>query len=127
MTDASLNQIYKLLGELTGDVRAINGKVDDLKTDMSESEATSAHYRQGVRDELGKIVLRTTHLESDMSTVKSNVDRMRGVTDDVEKMRERALGAGTLGRWLIRIGIGVVTFAGWAAAAYTWMFHRPPP
>lgn len=127
MTDASLNQIYKLLGELTGDVRAINGKVDDLKTDMSESEATSALYRQGVRDELGKIVLRTTHLESDMSTVKSNVDRMRGVTDDVEKMRERALGAGTLGRWLIRIGIGVVTFAGWAAAAYTWMFHRPPP
>lgn len=127
MSDASLNDIYKLVGELTGTVRAMNGKVDDLKRDASEAEATSAAYRQGVRDELGKIVMRTTHLESDLASVKKKVDAQGEVTADVLALRERAIGAGTVGGWLVKLGIGVVAFAGWVLGIYTYLTGKPPP
>ena len=39
----------------------------------------------------------------------------------------QAKGAGTLGRWLIRVGIGIVTLAGWVIGVYTWVTGRPPP
>ncbi|WP_353641303.1 DUF1515 family protein [Mesorhizobium sp. WSM2239] len=124
---ASLNEIYKMLGELTGTVRAINEKVDDLKNDMGESEVASATSRANVHRRLDEVVLRTTHLETDMLTVKNKVEGVEAVTEDVISLRQQALGAGTLGHWLIRIGIGVVTLAGWAIGIYTWMTGRPPP
>jgi len=127
MTDASLNDIYHLVGELKGTVKGLHGKVDDLKKDMSDSEATSADYRAGVRDELGKLVMRTTHLEADVGAVKAKVDAHEKVTIEVTTLRSKAEGAGTLGRWLIRVGIGVVTAAGWIIGVYTWLTGRPPP
>ncbi len=60
-------------------------------------------------------------------TVKAKVERVEGVSDDVVAMRQQAQGAGTLGRWLIKIGIAVVTIAGWAVGAYTYLTGRPPP
>jgi len=127
MTDTSLTDIYQQVGELIGSMKGLNSKVDDLKTVAAESEAKSADYRQGVRDELGKLVLRTTHLEVDMNSVKDSIIKMRGVTDGVEKMRERALGAGTAGAIVIRIGVGVVAAVGWVAWLYTYLTGRPPP
>ena len=127
MSDASLNDIYKLVGELTGTIGAMNGTVDEMKRSMTASEATSADYRQGVRDELGKIVLRTTRLESDLASVKQKVDAQGAVTSDVMALRERAIGAGTVGRWLLKIGIGIVGFVGWALGLYTYLTGRPPP
>lgn len=127
MSEASLNDIYKQVGELIGTVKGLGGKVDDLKHELAEAEATSAAYRQGVRDELAKLVVRATHLESDMSTVKERVEAHEKVTVEVKTLRSKAEGAGTLGRWLIRVGIGVVTVAGWIIGAYTWLTGRPPP
>ncbi|EHK56886.1 DUF1515 family protein [Allomesorhizobium alhagi] len=124
---ASLNEIYKMLGELTGTVKAINEKVDDLKSDMGESEAASATSRANVHRRLDEVVLRTTHLETDMLTVKNKVEGVEAVTVDVISLRQQALGAGTLGHWLIKIGIAVVGFAGWAIGIYTWITGRPPP
>jgi len=127
MTDASLNDIYRQIGELIGSMKGLVGNVADLKIAAAASEESAAEYRQGVRDELGKIVLRTTHLETDMSTVKESIEKMRGVTDDVVKMRERALGAGTAGNIVIKIGVGVVGMVGWVAWLYTYLTGRPPP
>lgn len=62
-----------------------------------------------------------------MSSVKNRVEAHEKVTVEVTTLRTKAEGAGTLGRWLIRIGIGVVTAAGWLIGAYTWMTGRPPP
>lgn len=76
---------------------------------------------------LDDLVMRTTHLESDMSSTKHKLDRMEKVTVQVTTLRTKAQGAGTLGRWLIRLGIGIVTLAGWLIGAYTWMTGRPPP
>jgi hypothetical protein len=71
--------------------------------------------------------MRTTHLEADMSSVKVKTEAIQSVTDDVVTLRRQAQGAGTLGRWLIRIGIGVVTAAGWLIGAFTYLTRRPPP
>ena len=130
----SKSKIYELLIEfsgkiegLTGALKALDDKVDDIREDISTSESTSSVYRQGVREELAKIVIRQTHLEADVSSLKNKVDAHEKVTVEVTTLRTKAEGAGTLGRLLLRVGIGIVTVAGWLIGAYTWLTGRPPP
>lgn len=124
---ASLNEIYGRLGELTGGVKAINEKVDSLGERLTASERVSAESRANMHRRLDDLVLRTTHLESDMSATKGTIDKMEQVTVEVTTLRTKAEGAGTLGRWLIRLGIGIVTLAGWMVGVYTYITGRPPP
>lgn len=56
-----------------------------------------------------------------MPSVKNRVEAHEKVTVEVTTL------PGTPGRWLVRIGIGVVTAAGWLIGAYTLMIGRPPP
>lgn len=127
MALASLNEIYKLVGELTGAVKAIEGGIREIKQDLAASEETSSNSRAGIHLRLDDIVQRTANLESDMSVTKNKVEGMEKVTVEVTTLRSKAEGAGTLGRWLLRAGIGVVTVAGWLVGAYTYLTGRPPP
>lgn len=115
-----MNELNRAIGELMAEVRG-------LRRDVQDDRSASANYRQGMRDEMGKIVMRQTHLEADVSSIKQKVGDMEQVTVQVKTMTTKAEGAGTLGRWLIRIGIGVVTFAGWIIGAYTYLTGKPPP
>lgn len=124
---ASLNEIYKLIGELTGTVKAIEGGISEIKQDLATSEVASSNSRAGIHHRLDDIVQRTANLESDMSATKNKVEGMEKVTVEVTTLRSKAEGAGTLGRWLLRAGIGVVTVAGWLVGAYTYLTGRPPP
>lgn len=124
---ASLNEIYKLIGELTGTVKAIEGGISEIKQDLATSEVASSNGRAGIHRRLDDIVQRTANLESDMSATKNKVEGMEKVTVEVTTLRSKAEGAGTLGRWLLRAGIGVVTVAGWLVGAYTYLTGRPPP
>lgn len=99
------------------------GKLDGIEDRLDRQDESRAKLHK----RMDEIVMRTTHLESDVSSVKSKVDDMEKVTIEVSTLRNRAEGAGTLGRWLIRIGIGVVTLAGWIIGAYTYVTGRPPP
>lgn len=117
---AEMNELNRAIGELTAEVRG-------LRRDVQDDRTASANYRKGMRDEMGKIVLRQTHLESDVSSIKAKVDDMEQVTVQVKTMTTKAQGAGTLGRWLIRIGLGVVTLAGWIVGVYTYLTGKPPP
>ena len=101
----------------------ILGKLEGIEDRLDRGDES----RGQVHKRLDELVLRTTHLESDVSSIKVRTDDMQTVTDDVKKMQQKALGAGTLGSWLVRIGIGVVTLAGWIVGAYTYMTGRPPP
>ena len=60
-------------------------------------------------------------------TINRKVETVEKITDDVKTIRDQAAGAGTAGRWLIKVGVGVVATAGWLAAAYTHLTGRPPP
>ncbi|MCR5859737.1 DUF1515 domain-containing protein [Mesorhizobium sp. J428] len=131
---ASLNDIYRALGELTATIKAVNDKVDRISGEMTASEANANASRANVHRRLDEAATRTANLETDMAGVKTDmagvkkvVTDIQAVTDDVVAMRQKAAGAGTLGHWLIKIGIGVVAFAGWLVSLYTWITGRPPP
>lgn len=115
-----MNELNRAIGELTAEVRG-------LRRDVQDDRAASANYRAGMREEMSKIVMRQTHLEADVSSIRAKVEDMEQVTVEVTTLRTKAEGAGTLGRWLIRIGIGIVTFAGWIVGLYTYWTGRPPP
>lgn len=120
MAETDLNKLYEAIGGLTAQVKG-------LRRDVQEDRRTAADYRAGMREELGKLVIRTTQLEADMTAVKAKTDKLESATDEVVVMRERALGAGTLGRWLLRIGGILLGAASGAAGVYYSMTGRPPP
>ncbi len=99
------------------------GKIEGIEDRMERAESS----RAGVHRRLDDLLQRTTHLEGEVASTKSKVEDMEKVTIEVTTLRTRAQGAGTLGRWLVRLGIGIVTVAGWLIGAYTWMTGRPPP
>jgi len=99
------------------------GKLEGIEDRLERADVSRATIHQ----RLDEVVMRTTHVESDLSTLKHRTDAMQDVTEDMRSLREKAMGAGTAGRYLIRIGIAIVTFAGWALGIYTWLTGRPPP
>jgi len=113
---AEQNNVERTLGILLAKIEGIEKRLE--RADVS---------RAGIHQRLDQLVIRTTHLEADVFSTKSKVEAIEDVTDAVVQLRERALGAGTLGRWLLWIGGGVITAGGWAAAIYTWITGRPPP
>lgn len=101
----------------------ILGKQEDIIRRLDHADDS----RAGLHENMNNVVLRVSHIEADLTTVKRKVEGVEQVTEDVKRMRDRALGAGTAGSVLIRIGIGVVTVAGWGAWLYTYLTGRPPP
>lgn len=120
MAETGLNELNRTIGELTAEVRG-------LRRDVQEDRRTSSEYRQGVREELANLVLRQTHIEADVSTLKNKVDGMEKVTIEVTTLRSKAQGAGIMGHWLLKAGGWVLGAAGWLYGAYLWFTGRPPP
>ena len=110
-------------GNIERALGVVIGKLETIESRLHGQDESRAALHKRV-DEL---VMRTTFLETDISSVKSKVEGVEAITDDVRVLRHQARGAGTLGFWLIRIGIGVVGFAGWLVGVYTWVTGRPPP
>lgn len=123
----SLNEIYQAVGTLTEAVNGVRSQMAANEKRNEDAIKAANDSRAGVHKRLDDIVNRTTHLETGLSTIKEKVDNMEKVTVEVTTLRTKAQGAGTLGRWLIRIGIGVVSLAGWLVGVYTYMTGRPPP
>ena len=76
--------------------------------------------RSKLHDKVNDLVMRMTYIEADHA-------EMSNVTRDVVALRTKAEGAGTLGRYLLRIGVAIIGLAGWAVGAYTYVTGRPPP
>lgn len=112
----SESSVERTLGILLGKLEGIEDRLE--RADES---------RAGIYKRLEDLVLRTTHLEADVMSVKAKTDAIQSVTEDVKKMRQQAQGAGTMGRWLIRIGVGIIMAAGWLMTVYTWATGKPPP
>lgn len=110
------SNIERALGTVIGKLSGIEDRLE--RQDQS---------RAVLHSRLDHLSTQTTRLEGDLSTIRRKVDDMEKVTVEVTTLRTKAQGAGTLGRWLIRLGIAIVTAAGWAVGAYTWITGRPPP
>jgi hypothetical protein len=141
MAAGGQGDIYRLLMEFNGKlgdigatVRALNDKVDQMADEMHLSEGKSDTSRASVHRRLDEVVARSGQFESEMvgfksqlAGVTSKIEGMEKVTVEVTTLRTKAEGAGTLGRLLLRAGIVIVSFAGWAVGLYTWLTGRPPP
>lgn len=124
---ASLNDIYKSLGDLNATVKGLAEKIDANERRNLEAIRRSDESRANVHRRLDDLSDKAAHMETQMSDVKKRVGEMQDVTDGVKELHQRAQGAGTLGQWAIKIGIGVVMVIGWAVGAYTYLTGRPPP
>lgn len=99
------------------------GKLDGIEDRLNRQDESRAVLHRRMDD----MVMRQTHMEADVSSLKNKVEGMEKVTVEVTTLRTKAEGAGTAGRWLIHLGIGILGFAGWVVGAYTWLTGRPPP
>lgn len=107
--DERLNSIERLLGTV----------VDEMK---AASESRKKVYE--VQEAAAKDLIHITHR---LENVEREILSIRPTSEEYRQMRDRVAGAGTLGTWLWKIGLAVVSIAGWIAAAYTWLTGRPPP
>lgn len=138
MAATNLNDLYQAMGSLTQAVEGLKEQSERSEKSLKEQIASNEkrnedairsanESRANVHRRLDDIVARTSHLETSVKEVRQTIEQVKNVTDDVTLMRTQAQGAGTLGRWLIRIGIGVVGAAGWLMAYYTQITGKPPP
>lgn len=127
MTEINLNEIYKAIGKLTEAVESMRRQIADNEKRNADSVRQADESRANVHRRLDDIIARTTHLERDMVSVKEKVDGVQHVTDDIKVMRQQAVGAGTLGVWIWKVGGWVIATAAGFMAAYTWLTGRPPP
>ncbi len=104
-------------------IGVVIGKLDGIEDRLDRQDESRAALHRRV-DEL---VLRQTHQEADILSIKNKVDAHEKVTVEVTTLRTKAEGAGTVGRWLLRAGIAIVGFVGWVLGLYTWLTGRPPP
>jgi len=99
------------------------GKLEGIEDRLERQDRS----RAALHARVDQLASQTAHLESDLTAIKSKVDGMEKVTVEVTTLRTQAQGAGTAGRWLLKIGIALLTAAGWLLGAYTWLTGRPPP
>jgi hypothetical protein len=127
MTETSLNDIYKSVGELTGAVKSLGEKIEANEHRNVTAIAEANKSRAEVHRRLDDLVDRTSRLEGDTAIMAKTVAGVQAVTDDVKAMRERARGAGTLGQWLIKFGGWLLGAAATVVSFYTYLTGRPPP
>ena len=134
MAGVNLNEIYQAIGSLTSAVQSLAEKIEANERRNAQSIAKvddslkdAAKSRADVHKRLDDLVIRTTHLEDEVHSVKEKTTAMQEVTDDVVSMRQRVQGAGWFGRISFRVAVAFVTFGGWLAWAYTALTGRPPP
>lgn len=127
MTETSLNDIYRSVGELTGAVKSLGEKIEANEHRNVTAIAEANKSRAEVHRRLDDLVDRTSRLEGDTAAMAQTVAGVQAVTDDVKAMREQARGAGTLGQWLIKFGGWVLGAAATVVSFYTYLTGRPPP
>lgn len=101
----------------------ILGKIEGIEDRLERADDSRATIHRRLDD----LVIRTGHLETDVASTKNKLESMEKVTVEVTTLRTKAQGAGTLGRWLVRLGFAVISAAGWGIGVYTWLTGRPPP
>lgn len=127
LSETSLNDIYRSIGELTGAVKSLGEKIEDNEQRNVKAINQANESRAEVHRRLDDLVDRTSRLEGDTAAMAQTVAGVQAVTDDVKAMREQARGAGTLGQWLIKFGGWVLGAAATIVSFYTYLTGRPPP
>ncbi|TJW52865.1 MAG: hypothetical protein E5X65_18230 [Mesorhizobium sp.] len=107
--DERLKSIERMLVDVVaGQKEAINGRRRGYEAqERTEREMIGINHR--------------------LTSVEKSVEAIRPTTVELERVRDRVVFAGSLGKFLWAIGKGLISAAAGAAAAYYAMTGRPPP
>lgn len=125
--EQGLPEIHHALGTLANEVKNLAEKIDKADERADRDNKRADEHRKVMHGRVDDLVKQVGNLKTDVATVSKDVAAAKAVTDDVVKLGNQAQGAGTAGRMLIKVGIGVVGAVGYAVGLYTWLTGRPPP
>ncbi|WP_048649080.1 DUF1515 family protein [Nitratireductor soli] len=91
MSEAS---VERTLGQILGELKGIDDRLQ-----RADDSGAVVHRR------LDEVSTRLSHMEGEVDATKQKIEQMQAVTDDVVKLRTQAQGAGTVGRWLVRLAL----------------------
>jgi len=127
MTEGSLPEIFRALGTLTNEVKNLGQKIDKAEEKAGEDNRRAEQHRATMHRRVDELVDEVGDMKTSVAVLTKDVAAAKAVTDDVVKLGNQAQGAGTAGRVLIKVGIGIVGAVGYAVGLYSWLTGRPPP
>ena len=119
MANSTGEQVARLDERLNSIERTLTVRADDLK---GASEGRRRSYEAQERTEREMIGI--THR---LAAVEKAVESIRPTTAELERVRDRVVFAGSLGKFLWGFGNSMISAAAGAAAAWYALTGRPPP
>lgn len=112
-------ELARLAEQLKSIERLLQSVIEEQK---NASEGRRRGYEAQERTERQIIVI-----DHRLATVEKSVEAIRPTTAELERVRDRVVFAGSLGKALWAIGKALLAAAAGAAAAYYSLTGRPPP
>lgn len=120
MTRESIGERQVRIEEQTKALVAAVATLVDQGKEAAESRRRVYQAQEETRIEI-------VNLKHRMDGLERSVEAIRPTTAELERVRDRVVFAGTLGRWLWGVGKALLSAAAGAAAAYYTLTGRPPP
>lgn len=112
---AGISEIQRVLGGIEASIKGVQERLD-------HADAS----REKTHTKVNDLVTRTTMLERDFAAMRDTIDGIQDITDQAKTLRDKAAGMGLAGKWLIRIGLAVVSVGGWIIGVLQYLSGRPP-
>lgn len=120
MADTNMEAEMARLDERLKSIERMVQTISDAQKEASEGRRRGYEAQERTEREIIGITHRITSLED-------NIRAIRPTTVELERVRDRVIFAGSLGRTLWAIGKGLIAAAAGAAAAYYSLTGRTPP
>lgn len=93
MPVASNQEIYRLLGELTADVKGLRRDVEsfDRRNELAQQQA--AQHRSAIHKEVAELGERMDAVENRLTAAQETLADTKAVTDEVKLWKQRGIGA----------------------------------
>lgn len=121
MTATSLNDIYKAVGMLSGQVEALRRDIDASERRAGAENREADEKRAVVHRRMDELIEEFGVVKIHMATISTKVDDSKKVTDEVKKWKLMGIGAlGVVGLAGAALGVTLANSVEWIAR----FFHR---
>ncbi len=101
--------------------------IEKLLSVIADEQRSASDGRRRIYEAQERTERQVIGLNHRLTAVEKSVEAIRPTTAEVERVRDRVLFAGSLGRALWNIGKVVIGVAAGAAGAWYTLTGRPPP
>lgn len=113
------------------DLDSIYNVVDMLSKTINQNEIEARESRKVLYSKIDEVtkqnfsmLLKQQELEGRLKALEVSLGVVQPTINEFVTMRERARGAGALGRWLWAIGGAVLTIAFWIVSNLSWLVDK---